>query len=171
MHHIRLVFLECMCIWHHARTVKKKKGRCWDSTFQGPWVLSLDCLSVSDRLTFMKQTYVLLAVSVSCFLMGMGFFIRAGLSNTPQAKRKRTTYIAEQVFLVLASLIWGKFLSAFSREIEHTEVFLMCWGHSRRASIDAHERCGLHRCTRGWGPRSRQEAGTPYSEEGHPLVF
>lgn len=55
------------------------------------------------------QTGILLSLAVSCFFMVLAWWIRAGLAGGSRAK---STFIAEQIFFVIASLIWGASESA-----------------------------------------------------------
>ena len=68
-------------------------------------------------------------VSKSCFWLGLAFFLRAGLAGTAREKRKRATYIAEQIFFVVAATIWGKFgfivLSDSNQESDCLAYFLL----------------------------------------------
>jgi len=47
-----------------------------------------------------------MGVSISCFFIGLAYWIRAGLANTDIPDRKRSTYQAEQILLAIGSLIW-----------------------------------------------------------------
>ena len=51
-----------------------------------------------------SQTGILISLAVSCFFMVLAWWIRAGLAG---GSRARSTFIAEQIFFVIASLIWG----------------------------------------------------------------
>ena len=68
-----------------------------------------------------SQTGILISLAVSCFFMVLAWWIRAGLAG---GSRARSTFIAEQIFFVIASLIWGA--SGSARTVQASALTASC---------------------------------------------